>query len=167
VRRVCCCAPGGQEISIDRQQMRAVSRGQLTLGSWTQNCLKCIFSVQTILKRHIIIFWHAIKGCTVQKGWKPATLHRWNIGVYRYSHESLMGRRYVSLMTTIIASVTFTSHKLNCNKLNKSSRPSLRVNWSRARSSACVSVTRERERDFYLPKQIYNTNILSLPTDEW
>ena len=83
-----------------------------------------------------------------------------------------MGRRYVSLMTTIIASVTDTSHKLNCNKLNKSSRPSLRVNWSRARSSACVSVTREkerereRERDFYLPKQIYNTNILSLPTDE-
>jgi len=35
-RRVCCCGPGGQEISIDyctacaRQQMRAVSRCQLT-----------------------------------------------------------------------------------------------------------------------------------------
>ena len=36
IRRVCCCGPGGQEISIDcctagaQQQMRAVSRCQLT-----------------------------------------------------------------------------------------------------------------------------------------
>ena len=36
LRRVCCCGPGGQEISIDchtagaQQQMRAVSRCQLT-----------------------------------------------------------------------------------------------------------------------------------------
>jgi len=42
LRRVCCCGPGGQEISIDcctagaRQRMRTL---WAVVGSWTQTCL--------------------------------------------------------------------------------------------------------------------------------
>ena len=57
-RRVCCCVPGGQAMLIDcctaggrrsaaaaPQQMRAVPRCQLHVGSWTQTCLFCIIIV--------------------------------------------------------------------------------------------------------------------------
>ena len=77
VRRVCCCGPGGQEISIDRGgrrfpqhethrtllQRSAATAGSATLsaavGGWPQTCL--LWDIMTEWPLHRLHYWQAYK----------------------------------------------------------------------------------------------------------
>ena len=91
MRRVCCCGPGGQEISIDcctagaRQQRRRCST------AFSSKCEQCrvdsrrrrlntdLFYPRCVAQANCLVLWHCWLG--VRKSIRPVKIEWWGVGV--------------------------------------------------------------------------------------